>query len=311
MSKRKTERLFNLTVALLTTRNYITKNQIRGLVEGYDQDNTVAFERQFERDKDELREMGIPIITGHSDAWGEGDLGYRIARSDFELPEVAFSASELAVLGVAATAWRQRVASERTAGALMKLRAAGVEPDEERLGMLAPQIGASESAFEPLWEALVSRQEVCFDYRGESRRVQPWLLVNRHGSWYLVGQDLGRQEARRFKLARFESQPRPSGPKNAFAVPASEVIREHALGLRPAEPTRTARIALLPGLAPELRRRGRPTGDSYGESEVFEVSYATDDQLVAEACAAGAAAVLLEPATLRDAVIARLQAVIA
>ena len=110
MSKRKTERLFNLTVALLTTRDYITKHQIRGLVEGYDQASTVAFERQFERDKDELREMGIPIITGHRDAWGEGDLGYRIARSDFELPEMEFSASELAVLGVAATAWRQRVA---------------------------------------------------------------------------------------------------------------------------------------------------------------------------------------------------------
>ncbi|MDO4784465.1 MAG: WYL domain-containing protein [Propionibacteriaceae bacterium] len=310
MSKRKTERLFNLTVALLTTRNYVTKNQIRGLVEGYDQHNTVAFERQFERDKDELRALGIPIVTGHNDAWFEDEPGYRIPRSDFELPEVEFSADELTVLGVAATVWRQRVASERTAGALVKLRAAGMEPDVTRLGMLAPQLAANEPAFEPLWDALASRQEVRFGYRGQPRRVQPWQLVSRHGSWYLIGHDLDRGEARVFKLARFDSQPRPVGKKEAFVPPAPEEIREHTLKLRPAEPTMLARVALAPGLAPELRRRGRPTGEWHGQDEVYEVDYASDEELVAEVCAAGAAALLLAPTGLREAVVARLKAVL-
>lgn len=308
MSKRKTERLFNLTIALLTTRNYVTKHQLRTLIDGYDQLNEASFERQFERDKDELRAMGIPVTTGHNDLWFEDEPGYRIARAEFELPEVEFSAEELMVLGVAATVWQQQVASERIAGALTKLRAAGVEPDVDRLAMLAPQLSAKDAAFEPLWDAVVARRRVQFDYRGESRRVEPWQLRCRRGAWYLIGHDLDRDAARAFKLARFGSIPQPSGPANAFTPPDPEVIRDHARRLQPAEPTLVATVAIRPGQAPELRRRGRQVAVAADGDEIHQVPYGSDEELIAEVCAAGPDAVLLEPAELRSTVIARLEA---
>ena len=60
----KTERLLNLVMVLLYTRRPLTKAQIRRLVGQYDTSPSVeAFERMFERDKDELRALGVPLAT--------------------------------------------------------------------------------------------------------------------------------------------------------------------------------------------------------------------------------------------------------
>ena len=61
----KIERLMNLVIALLSTRGYLSAERIRASVAGYaDCPTDEAFSRMFERDKAELRDLGIPLETG-------------------------------------------------------------------------------------------------------------------------------------------------------------------------------------------------------------------------------------------------------
>ena len=116
MSKRKTERLLSLVVCLLSARRYLTATQIRDAVPGYP-DSFDAFKRMFERDKDELRELGIPLETG-ANSTGDEELGYRISRQAYMLPEIRLEPDEAAVLGLAARVWRRAELAGAAAGAL-------------------------------------------------------------------------------------------------------------------------------------------------------------------------------------------------
>lgn len=311
MAQRKTERLLNLTIALLNSRRYVTRQQLRAAIDGYDETNDAAFERQFERDKDELRALGVPITTGHNDPWFEDEPGYRIARADFELPPIEFSADELTALGVAATAWQQSLVSEVTISAIRKLRAGGAEPDAERLGALVPHIAAKEPAFEPLWSALAAHRRVRFDYRGESREVDPWQLFCRRGKWYLIGFDHRRDAARAFKLARFGGLPTLIGQPSAFTPPSADEIRAHVERLQPTTQAKTAHIAITEAGAPDLRRRGIPLVDDTVRApagyRLYAVPYGTDAELVDDVCAAGPDALLVRPDDLRAEVVRRLE----
>ena len=124
MSRRKTERLLGLVVCLLSSERYLTATQIRDAVPGYPE-SFDAFKRMFERDKEELRELGIPLETGSNSAVEE-EAGYRIPRQAYILPEIRLEPDEAAVLALAARVWRQAELAGAAAGALLKLRAAGV-----------------------------------------------------------------------------------------------------------------------------------------------------------------------------------------
>src|SRR4028119_437364 len=106
MSRRKSERLMNLVIALLVTRQYLTKERIRTVVEGYHRQSDEAFERMFERDKEELREIGIEIEVGNFEELFDDEPGYRIRRDAFELPDIHLEPDEAAVVGLAARVWR-------------------------------------------------------------------------------------------------------------------------------------------------------------------------------------------------------------
>src|ERR1700730_7541323 len=105
MSRRKTERLLSLVVCLLSTRRALTAAQIREAVPGYP-DSFEAFKRMFERDKEERRELGIPLETDLASP-GDEDAGYRIQREAYELPEITLEPDEAAVLGLAARVWHR------------------------------------------------------------------------------------------------------------------------------------------------------------------------------------------------------------
>src|SRR5689334_25021005 len=96
MSTAKTERLLNLVICLLSTRRPLTKAQIRQAVPQYAENtSTEAFERMFERDKDELRDLGIPLATSFEDPLFEDEVGYRVDRDAYALPEVSFEPDEI------------------------------------------------------------------------------------------------------------------------------------------------------------------------------------------------------------------------
>jgi proteasome accessory factor B len=120
LSKRRTERLLSIVVLLLSSRRYLTAEQIRAAVSGYPEEQE-AFKRMFERDKEELRDLGIPLETGRA-ASLDDDLGYRISRQDYELPEIHLEADEAAVLGIASRVWQSAELAGAAAGAALKLR---------------------------------------------------------------------------------------------------------------------------------------------------------------------------------------------
>ena len=128
MSRSRTERLVNLVICLLSTRRFLTAAQIAATVPGYEHDpddvrEHDAFQRKFERDKAELREMGVPLETGRTSAFDTED-GYRIARADYELPEIQLSGEEAAAVGLALRLWE----SAQLAGAAHSSNAEGSDP---------------------------------------------------------------------------------------------------------------------------------------------------------------------------------------
>jgi proteasome accessory factor B len=313
MTTRKTERILNLTICLLVSDRYLSKSRIREAVEGYHDLSDAAFERTFERDKDELRSLGVPIEVGSFDAFFDDEPGYRVRPSEFQLPSIDLDAEEASVVGVAARVWHHAGMAESTRSALAKLRAAGVEPDTARLSALEPSVQASEPAFEPLWNAVLDRTRVSFTYRdGEQRTLEPWGLTASKGRWYVIGWDTDRAATRMFKLSRMADLPRKVSRAGAYATPDDLDLRALARTLAPRDPTETALLAIRSGRAPALARRGEPASSEAPQPsgfDVFAVPYA-DLWAIAEDISQHAAdVVVLAPVELRDHVVRGLSAV--
>ena len=209
MPATKTERLVNLVICLLASKQYVTKERLRATLEPYRECPTDdAFERMFERDKDELREMGIPLETGTNSALFEDEIGYRIPKDSYNLPEIRLERDEAAVLGVAARFWQQAVLASDASSALLKLKSAGIEVGDISQSGIEPRVRTETSAFEPLLQAICDRRPVSFRYRksGEvdpaQRQVEPWAIDSWRGHWYLAGYDRDRGADRMFRLDR-------------------------------------------------------------------------------------------------------------
>jgi len=303
MERRTSERLVNLTIALLTTQRFVSREDLREMVEGYRQLSDESFQRQFERDKDSLRALGVPIETGTADRYFRDDTGYRIRRDDFELPPVDFDDSEVAVLVLAAQVWQQASVAETTAAALAKLWAAGVEPDVDRLNALRPHVSAREPSWQPIWAALGARQKVRFRYHDADRTVQPWVLAWRHGAWYMAGFDEMRDAPRLFKLARIQSDVETVGQPGAFTVP--QLTQGLYDGLEGAQPDSEALLEVRLGRAPWLTRRSEPVPEAPCPAgwQRWRLPYASGSAVVADLAMAGADVRVVEPAELADAVV--------
>jgi proteasome accessory factor B len=314
MAPRKTERILNLTICLLVSGRYLPKSRIREAVEGYHNLSDAAFERTFERDKDELRSLGVPIEVGSFDPLFDDEQGYRILSSEFALPAIDLDAEEAAVVGVAARVWRHASMAEATRSAIAKLRAAGVEPDASQLAALEPSVQASEPGFEVLWNAVLDRTRVVFTYRdGSPRTLEPWGLTSFRGRWYVIGWDVDRAATRMFKLSRMTGQPRKVSRAGAYEVPEDLDLRRLARSLAPRERTETTVLAIRAEKAPSLARRGEPATSDVKLPAGFAV-YAvrfTDLHSAAEEITQHAAdVVVLEPAELRELVVRGLTAVV-
>jgi predicted DNA-binding transcriptional regulator YafY len=223
------ERLVHLVAALLSADRPISREELRTRVGGYADDDE-AFRRNFERDKDVLRQMGMPLVLEPLDPiQPEGPQGYRIPRDRYELPDPGLAEDELAALHLAASAIAVEGAWGRSASttALWKLAAAGEGDD-------APAVEATKTIPTPaafaelpggealavLFGAVAARQRVRFEYRQETRDVDPWRLSYRNGQWYLAGFDHARGDSRTYRLDRMPRPPEPVGEPGAFARPA-------------------------------------------------------------------------------------------
>jgi len=267
VSTTRAERLVNLVLALLSTRQYLTAERIRGIVGGYaDAASDDAFFRMFERDKGELRELGIPIETGRNSAFDSVD-GYRIARRDYELGEIDLAPDEAAAVGLAVRLWDSPELTGQAHGALVKLRAAGVEIDESARAPIQPRV-RTEAALTPLLAAVREGTAVRFEYRragAAERRVrtlEPWGVVSWRGRWYVVGHDRDREATRCFRLSRVTGTVTPIGTPGVVQRPADVNLLEFVAGSEPHEhtPVATARLWAADGAAAGIRRGARVVG---------------------------------------------------
>jgi proteasome accessory factor B len=316
MSSRRTERLLNLVICLLATRRWLTREQIRLAVPQYaDVESGEAFGRMFERDKEDLRDLGIPVVTGSDDRWFEDEPGYRIDRDNYALPPIELDAEELAVVGLASRVWQQASLAGPAARALTKLTALGVEADDPLPEGLEPRIRTAEPAFEALYAATRDRQPVSFSYRKPDgsaavRQVEPWAVASRSGRWYLIGHDRQRKAARVFRLSRIESDVRRVGRPVGYAVPDDLDPQEVIGRVATPEDARVAVCRVRRGRGAALRRRALEPPRPLPEPEWDEVRLAVGDggQLAQEIAGLGPDVVILEPADVRDDVVRRLRA---
>ena len=318
MTAWKSERLLNLVIMLLVSRTYVTKDRIRQVIEGYDKTNDDAFEKMFERDKDELRALGIPIELGHVDKFFEDEQGYRIKRDAFELPEVDLSPDEAAVLGLAARVWQHAGLAAATSSALVKLRAAGHHVDREALDALQPRVVADEPAFDDMWEMTISRTPVRFGYRragaieATERHLEPWGVVTSRERWYVVGHDRDRGEPRMFRLSRIVGDVRADGRPGSFEVPPGTDVRALTASLEPHRTPTSATLLVRRGSAALLRRRSQeveesvPGPDDRTTWDRLTVSTDAVDDLAEEVLAHLGDVVAVAPPAVRDLVVTRL-----
>jgi predicted DNA-binding transcriptional regulator YafY len=203
------ERLTNLVATLLDTRRPLTLEEIVELVPGYP-DDKMSYRRQFERDKDTLRGIGIPVRLEGVDSFGP-EQGYRIPPDEYYLPSLDLTREEQAALHVAVTAVRLE-GGPAPAETLLKL--GGREGEAAHALAALPTVPALPALF----DAYRTRSTVTFAYRGDRRHVDPWGILFRRGHWYAVGHDRDRGEPRSFRVDRIEGEVEAGSP-SAFDPP--------------------------------------------------------------------------------------------
>jgi proteasome accessory factor B len=311
------ERLLDLVALLLDARKPLTFDDIRRVMPAYQQTDASSAKRMFERDKDTLREVGIPIELAGTDAW-EVEQGYRIPKDQYYLPDVAFTADEVWALFVAAHAPGETGEAEQ---AFQKI-SSGTETNvltamAERTA--APGVDSSGPYLGSIADALARRRAVRFRYRSAQgrtgqREVDPFALVFRKGNWYLVGLDRGRSEIRSFRLSRLLAPVKEIGAASAppEGFDASAQLESGPWGLgRPAVMARVAfspkvawwAIASTPGVKPIRTRK-----DRWLEAEVPATE---TDSFVSWVLSFGPDIRLTWPKAVRDQIVAKLEALAA
>ena len=191
------ERILNLLAFLLTVERPVSAEEIRETVAGYDRDSDEAFHRMFERDKDLLRSLGIPLELTFTDAW-QIDQAYVIVKGDYELPDPGLTDEERAALWLASQVVR---VGGQPAGpeAILKLGGASMvgagEPLAANLGLAADTLGV-------VFVAIAERRLLSFSYRDVTRTIQPFGMRHQRGHWYVVGPASRAAEIRVYRIDR-------------------------------------------------------------------------------------------------------------
>ncbi len=330
------ERLFSLVLALVATESGLTKADILANVQGYRQRYASAsanesLERQFERDKDDIRELGIPLetIEPADDPGSNHFLRYRIPKGLYDLPaDVTFTPDEVSLLKLAGTVWREGSLSGESRRALMKLNSLGVESSDPVLGY-APLLRTKDHSFDPLSKALDRVQVVAFLYLkpGETkparRVVTPRALVQHEGRWHLYATDEIAQAPRTFLLPRIVGtvavvpNTSPSSTSDAVSDGATKGGTDSARALAELDAllaSNSARVVVRPGSDAAVRLGARAAAQNTDvavdmSTDFTRTLHFTDLNILADELAGFGPEVYVEsPLALRTAVHNRLVA---
>ncbi len=203
----KLERLLNLTAALLHASHPLSADELRGRMAGAYSENLIAFRRTFERDKADLRAIGVPVEVSTLYRLDPPVEGYRIQARAYVGRDVRFEPDELAALHLATNLVRLEGGAGSGLARLGGAAAAGAAGTVEEVGELP-----FHDSLAKLVAAAIGHRQVSFPYRGAERRVEPWRLSFHRGRWYLVGWDVGRREERMFRVDRIGGKVDDQGP---------------------------------------------------------------------------------------------------
>lgn len=324
------QRLFSLVLALVVSPTGATKRDLLRSVYGYSDRYEVggenaSLDRQFERDKEQLRALGIQVETRDSPLEpGNNQLTrYRISKERLQFPaDLRFDADELTLLRLAAIAWSDGSMSEGSRHAVLKLEALGSGLDVQHLGV-APQLGPIEPGAGDLQRAIDLGRVVTFDYTNPDRdapyprRVAPLALHRAHGRWHLLGWDLERDAGRVFLLARISGAVRTE----RASIPGE--IRDRAPEHTGALITQLGELAVRQravlrvrsGSVAEARltpHSDAPRGDAPPEGDVtVELPYLDAHVLAAQLVEYGPDVAVASPPELRELVVSALRAIAA
>ncbi|HAM27175.1 MAG TPA: WYL domain-containing protein [Microbacteriaceae bacterium] len=310
------ERLFSLVLALLATETGLTKNEVLSTVQGYRQrfkpgGDNANLERQFERDKDDIRDLGVPLETIESpgQAGNNQNLRYRIPRGAYELPsDIAFSAEETTLLNLAAMVWREGSLSGESRRAVMKLKGLGLVSDEPVLGY-APRVRVRDAAFEPLRAALDKNAVVRFAYLkpGEEvarvRTVAPLALIQHQGRWHLHALEPDSGRTKTFLLRRIVSQITTTG--KTFPAPRGDQTEAALRELEEVWNSHTAEIEVEPDSDAATRLQKR-RGTETLTNGALRLHYSDANIFADELAGYGPEVLVVSPPVLRAAVRSRL-----
>jgi len=215
---KKIERLLNLISALLATERPLSRHEIRERIPGAYAENDESFRRAFERDKDELRALGLPISLERVPGTDPPLEGYLIRQSDYEANHPALDAEEIAALHLASN--------------LIRLQGDDIDSPFYKMGGVlrdkAPALSEipRETRIDTCMHALIERLTILFSYKNERRKVNPVRLVFSGGNWYLIAYDKDRQDIRHFRLERIEGEIELTIEKFEPHAEVSEITQE-------------------------------------------------------------------------------------
>ena len=307
---RKIERLINLTIALLATKRYLTKSEIFNSVDGYE-GTPETKERMFERDKDDLRSLGIEIEVGSFDPLFNDEAGYKIKQEKYQFDLGDISSTDVSLLSLAAEAWQEASFGDVAQKALLKLRSIGIPSDELSLPETVLKLSDGGQDLSLITRAIAQHQLLNFAYLDTSmnvnlRSIVPVALSTRNGFWYLSGVDQDIQEIRTFRIDRISGEVTASAGPIDFETPVGfdphKVSFEIPFNDSAVIDVRASKCASLRALAISTT--------SLGEWDQIKVPILNLDSLASLVLWHGLDAFVQEPAQLKELVVAQLEALV-
>ena len=315
------ERHLNLVFVLINTRRPLTRDEVRSRVGGYDPLATdEAFQRMFERDKEQLKKLGVPIETVNVEQGFSDQQGYIIDPEKFFLPDLNLDTQDRVILGEAAKVWTDSQLAELAEDAAERIGdgesadddTAGSEDDGDiNLGAglgLTFGLTLNHEAAATLFGAIDDGRIVGFDYltKGETypkaRTVEPWHILLSGGHWYLVGYDHARQEQRTFKLARFKSAVMvKKEPISHFKPDSFDILKVVSYWRQTQDGDGLATLHVLAKQAGTLRLQAESI-ESAGEHDVLTIRYANEEIMGRDIAAVADTVIAVHPESLRETV---------
>jgi len=305
MSAQKTERLINLTLALLATKRHLTKSEIFKAVAGYS-GSPETMERMFERDKDELRSLGIEIEVKGIDPLFEDEQGYLIRSETFQLSENEFTKEELLYLTMAANLWHDSALGSDSKAALLKIQSLSGPIESDAVNTPAVRDSESAALLSSVFEAVDTEQLIKFGYKGKERTAQPFGLYTRDGFWYLVARE--EAEIKSFKLLRIEGKIVKEGKSGSFKKPPEFDLIKFLSNSR-SEQEILAKVYVRKEQANVLRSK-YSAKEINEEWDLMSIPYIYEQEIIETILWYGTNIIVDSPASLRSEVISRLKVIV-